>query len=240
MSGSKSSVPGAAAPSPEQADAPLSFTVHSQPQPGAMAGAANAQQRAGRLRMLLVVAVCAAPVLASYFTFYVLQPRGKAYGELITPTVDLPPSLSLQDLRGQPVPAESLKGQWLLTLVQDAHCDSACERLLFMQRQLREMMGKERDKIDKLWLVPDDQPLRPEVLAAVSAGVPVTVLRAPRAQIQAWLKPAEGHGLNEHLFLIDPMGRWMMRSPVQPDPSKVKKDLDRLIKANAGWDKPGR
>jgi len=78
------------------------------------------------------------------------------------------------------------------------------------------------------------------VLAAVSAGVPVTVLRAPRAQIQAWLKPTEGHGLNEHLFLIDPMGRWMMRSPVQPDPSKVKKDLDRLIKANAGWDKPGR
>jgi hypothetical protein len=36
------------------------------------------------------------------------------------------------------------------------------------------------------------------------------------------------------------MGRWMLRSPVSPEPSPLKKDLERLMRANAGWDKPGR
>lgn len=212
------------------------MTVHSLPDPQAM----QRQQRGGRWRMLVVVAVCAAPVIASYFSFYVLKLSGSAYGDLITPTVDMPADLSLRDLNGQAVAAESLKGQWLLTVVQDGACDATCEKLLFEQRQLREMLGKERDKLDKLWLVPDDTPLRPELQQAVTTGVPVTVLRAPRAQLEAWLKPVPGAQLRDHLFLIDPMGRWMLRSPAKPDPSKVKNDLNRLLKANAGWDKPGR
>lgn len=190
--------------------------------------------------MLLVVAVCAAPVIASYFSFYVLKLNGSAYGDLITPTVDLPATLTLRNLSGQPVSAESLKGQWLLTLVQDSACDAVCEKKLFTQRQLREMLGKERDKVDKLWLIPDGEALRPELQAALTQGVPVTVLRAPRVQLEAWLKPAAGQQLSDHFFLIDPMGRWMLRSPPDADPTKLKNDLNRLLKANAGWDKPGR
>lgn len=235
MSGSNSSVPASAARSERE---PLSMSVHSLPDPQAFGHLQRT--RAGRLNMLLVVLACAAPVVASYFTFYVIKPQGQAYSELITPTVDLPPALQLRDLAGQPVAAESLKGQWLLTLVQDSSCDAACEQRLFMQRQLREMLGKERDKVDKLLLIPDDAPLRPELQQALSAGVPVTVLRAPREQLAAWLKPAEGQVLQDHFYVIDPMGRWMMRSPVKPEPAKLKNDLSRLLKANAGWDKPGR
>ena len=190
--------------------------------------------------MLLVVAVCAAPVIASYFSFYVLKLSGSAYGDLITPPIDTPSGLSLRDLAGQPVAAASLKGQWLLTLVQDGTCDAACEKKLFAQRQLREMLGKEREKVDKLWLIPDDLPLRPDLQQAVTQGVPVTVLRAPRAQLEAWLKPAAGQRLSDHFFIIDPMGNWMLRSPVEPDPVKLKNDLVRLLKTNASWDRPGR
>ncbi|MEJ6007901.1 hypothetical protein WG899_20315 [Paucibacter sp. AS339] len=250
MSGSKQSAPVSAptaarevgfeagAPNGEPINDPVALTVHSLPDPRS---ASEAQRtRGGRLRMLLVMAACAAPVIASYFTFYVIQPRGQAYGDLILPTQDIPAQLSLKTLDGQTVTAESLKGQWLLTLVQDSACDADCEKLLFMQRQLREMLGKERDKVDKLWLVPDDQPLRPELQQAVTQGIPVTVLRAPRAELEAWLKPAAGGALRDHLYIIDPMGRWMLRSPVKPDPGKIKNDLNRLLKANAGWDKAGR
>ncbi|MBB4846186.1 cytochrome oxidase Cu insertion factor (SCO1/SenC/PrrC family) [Paucibacter oligotrophus] len=217
---------------------PLSLSVHSLPDPRAMAQ--QQRTRSGRLRMLLVLAACAAPVIASYFTFYIVKPEGKAYGDLIHPTVDLPPDLHLRDLQGRPVQAESLKGQWLLTLVQSADCDTACERQLFMQRQLREMLGKERDKVDKLLLLSDETALRPELLQALTTGIPVTILRAPRAELEAFLKPAQGQGLRDHFYVIDPMGRWMMRSPAAPDPGKLKNDLNRLLKANAGWDKPGR
>ncbi len=112
MSGSNSSVPGSAGSPPE----PVSFAVHSLPEPGATA------QRAGRLKMLFLLALCAAPVVASYFTFYVIKPSGSAYSELITPTVDLPADLPLTDLQGRAVPAESLKNQWLLTVVQPPAC----------------------------------------------------------------------------------------------------------------------
>lgn len=231
MSGSNSSDPVAA---PLQSD-PVALTVHSLPDPASMA-----KQRAGRWRMLMVVAVCAAPVIASYFSFYVLKLSGRAYGDLITPTVDMPPELMLRDESGKPVTTESLKGQWLLTVVQPGACGEACERKLFMQRQLREMLGKDRDKLDKVWLVPDDQPLSPQLRDAVTQTPAVTVLRAPRAELEAWLKPADGHALADHLFLVDPMGRWMWRAPADPDPAKVKNDLNKLLKAAAGWDKAGR
>lgn len=234
MSGSNSSVPA-----DKLANQGLNLTVHSLPDPRAMAG--QQRTKAGRLQMLLVVLACAAPVVASYFTFYVIKPQGNAYGELIHPAVELPAELQLQDLDGQAVPPASLKGQWLLTLVQEQACDADCDRRLFTQRQLREMLGKERDKVDKLLLLPDDAPApSPALREALGQGVGVTVLRLPRAQLQGWLKPAEGRGLQDHFYLIDPMGRWMLRAPAQPEPAKLKRDLDRLLRASASWDQPGR
>lgn len=232
MSGSNSSAPGAAANSPE----PLSFAVHSLPDPRAAA-----QQRAGRRKMLLVLALCAAPVIASYFTFYVIQPRGSAYGDLIVPTVEMPADLPLTDLQGQAVKPASLHGQWLLVAVQPSACSEACERQLYVQRQLREMLGKERARVDKLWLIPDDGTPRAELLAAVGQkGAEATVLRVPPDRLAAWLKPADGKGLSDHFYVVDPLGRWMERAPADPDPKKFKADLSKLLKASAGWDNDGR
>ncbi|XHS80259.1 SCO family protein [Burkholderiaceae bacterium UC74_6] len=209
---------------------PLELTVHSLPEPSLAF-----RKKRGRWQMLLVVAVCAAPVIASYFSFYVLRLTGKPNGELIEPPAELPAQLTLSDLQGKPVDAASLKGQWLLTLVQDGSCPKTCEELLFEQRQLREMLGKERDKVDKLWLIPDDAAPRPDLLAALMQGVPPTVLRAPRAQIEAWLHPVNGT-----FALIDPQGRFMLRTKPAAEPKAIKQDLDRLLKANAGWDRAGR
>ena len=236
MSGSNSSAPGAAS-APE----PLSLAVHSLPDPRTLA-----RQKQGRWRMLAVLAMCAAPVVASDFTFYVIKPQGSAYGELITPTVDLPADLPLRDLQGRPVAPSSLRGQWLLALVQPADCPTGCERALFVQRQLREMLGKERERVDKVWLIPEPEgadagPLRPELLAAISQpGLGVNVLRVPAERLAAWLKPAAGRQLSEHFFVIDPLGRWMLRAPADPEPRKLKGDLDKLLRASASWDQAGR
>jgi len=233
MSGSNSSAPGSAAPPPEA----LSFTVHSQPRPELEA---ERRTRTGRWQMLMVLAVCAAPVVASYFTYFVIRPQGRTnYSELILPTRSLP-DLPLTDLQGRAVSAASLKGQWLFVIVAGGACDAACEHNLFLQRQLRETLGREKDRIDKIWLVEDDAPVRPEVLKAIEAGTPATVLRAPRAAIAKWLEPASGEALEAHLYIVDPMGEWMMRAPVSPNPNKLKGDVDKLLRASASWDTPGR
>jgi hypothetical protein len=36
------------------------------------------------------------------------------------------------------------------------------------------------------------------------------------------------------------MGQWMMRAPPNPDPAKLKRDVEKLLRASASWDLPGR
>ena len=212
--------------------------MHSLPSVSLAAG--DARVRSGRWKMLMVLAVCAAPVVASYFTYFVVRPQGRTnYSTLIEPTRALPAALPLATLDGQPVPAATLKGQWLLVSVGGGACDAECDKRLFLQRQLREMMGKERERIDKVWLVTDGAPVPPALREAL-ASPPTTVLRTSREALAQWLQPEPGQALEASLYVVDPMGEWMMRTPVQPDPAKLKRDLEKLLRASAGWDRPGR
>jgi hypothetical protein len=234
MSGSSSSAPASVAAPPEA----LSFTVHALPVPELPEAR---RTRAGRLRMLLVLAICAAPVIASYVTYFVIRPAGHAsYSTLIEPVRPLPPQLPLADLQGRPVAPASLEGQWLLVVVAGGACDNRCERALYVQRQLREALGRDKDRLDKVWLVPDGVRLRPELQRAIDQGVAPRVLRVPREALEQWLQPGAGQALEAHLYVVDPMGRWMMRAPPEPDPMRLGRDLERLLRASASWDRPGR
>lgn len=212
-----------------------------QPQPS-LDPAVRRRVRAGRWRLALLLAACAAPVVASYFAYHVVRPEGRTnYGTLIQPSRSLGDALALRTPDGAPVAAASLRGQWLLVLVIDGACDAACEQRIYLQRQLREMVGRERDRIDRIWLLAGDAPPPPPAMrAAAEATGALTLLRADAAALARWLEPAAGRALSEHLYIVDPMGEWMMRAPADPDPQRVKRDLERLLRAAASWDRPGR
>lgn len=239
MSGSNSSAHGDGAP-PE----PLALSVHGLAVPD-LADPVQARRRrtiGGRIKMLLVLLICAAPVIASYLTFYVVRPQARSnYATLIQPSRSLP-RMALQDLDGKPVEASALRGQWLLLALGPARCVEGCERRLYLQRQLREMLGREKDRLDKLWLVTDGGEVPALLRASLQAGGPagVAILRADRSALAQWLQPDTGQALEDHLYLVDPMGEWMMRVPVEPDPARLKRDLERLLRASASWDRPGR
>ncbi len=240
MSGSNSSAPRIDAPHP--APEAVALTVHGLAAPDLANPdvAASQRTRVGRLKMLAVLAVCAAPVIASYLTYFVIRPEGRSnYGTLIQPTRTLP-ALPLRTLDGAPVSATALRGQWLLVVVGPAACPGECEKRLFMQRQLREMLGRERDRLDKVWFVTDEAPVPAALRAAVESAPAMQALRVDRAALAAWLAPASGQGLEDHLYVVDPLGEWMMRMPPNAEPSKVKRDLDKLMRGSAGWDKAGR
>jgi len=234
-------------PNATPTDEPLAMTVHSMATPD-LAEPAQAQERrtrSGRFKMLLVLLVCASPVIASYFTYFVIRPEGRTnYGELILPTRELPATLPLATLDGAAVAPATLRGQWLLVVVMPPVCDEACEKRLFMQRQLREMLGRDADRLDKVVFVADDAgtrpALKPELRAALEAAPTATILRAPREALAQWLAPAAGHALDEHLYVVDPLGQWMMRMPVAAEPQRVMRDLGKLMRASKGWDQAGR
>lgn len=219
------------------ADQPLGLTVHAMPMQG---GAAGAPVVSGRLKMLAILLVCVAPVVASYLTYYVIRPEGRRnFGQLIEPQKPLPDAATV-GLNGEPGNLRDLTGQWLLVSVSGGACNDACTRHLYLQRQLRESLGKDKDRVDWVWLINDEA----SVPDALRGGLQqARVLRVKPVDVARWLAPQPGHGLSEHLYLVDPMGEWMMRFPPgleNATAAKVKTDMERLLRASASWDRAGR
>ncbi|WP_051676157.1 hypothetical protein [Polaromonas glacialis] len=203
-------------------------------------GVRSADTRSGRWKMILVLLVCASPVVASYFMYYVVRPEGRRnFGELINPQRPLP-ALATRTLDGNAGTLTALKDQWLLLSVAGGACDTRCEQNLYFQRQLRESLGREKDRLDRVWLVDDDIPVRPALLPALAAA---TVLRVQPGDLAQWLAAEPGKRVQDHLYLVDPLGNLMMRFPADMDAeaaAKAKRDLDRLLRASSSWDKEGR
>jgi hypothetical protein len=221
-------------------DRPLGLTVHSLPEPAAVARADGQRTRSGRWLMLAVLLVCAAPIVASYFTYYVIRPQNaKSYGELIQPSRSLP---AVQGVRpdGSTVELTALKKQWLLISVGSGRCPDDCQERLYLQRQILTGLGRERDRVEWVWLIQDDAPVNPAIQPGLAEA---TVLRVGQTELAQWLQAQPGHSLEEHFYLVDPMGEWMMRFPAPIDRAhapRIKRDLERLLRAAAGWDQPGR
>lgn len=220
-------------------DEPLGLTVHAMPAIG-QSVARSADSRSGRWKMILVLLVCASPVVASYFAYYVVRPEGRRnFGDLIEPQRPLP-VIATQTLDGKAGELTALKNQWLLLSVAGGACGDRCEHNLYFQRQLRESLGREKERLDRVWLVNDEMPLREALLPALAAA---TVLRVAPNEVAQWLEPAPGKRLQDHLYLVDPLGNLMMRFPADMDAAaaaKAKRDLDRLLRASSSWDKEGR
>jgi hypothetical protein len=177
---------------------------------------------AARRKLLLIGAICVAPVAASY-AFYYLSPRGSFvnYGTLL-PTAPAP---LLEGTRGDGAPFRlaDLRGRWVLLVDARGRCDAPCERLLYAARQARTMQGREQERIVRVLLVPEGAlpgaallAEHPELVVAQAAGAAPAGLPGPAAAI----------------YVIDPLGNLVLRYDADPDIKGIAKDLARLLKAS--------
>jgi cytochrome oxidase Cu insertion factor (SCO1/SenC/PrrC family) len=191
----------------------------------------NNVRNKGRWKLFLVIAICAFPVVASYFTYYVIKPQGRTnYGTLIDPRLYPIPQLATTALDGKPFALEALKGKWIMLQVGPSACQEACQKKLFQMRQLRLMQGKDMDRIERVWLLTDDRPIETMLIRAYDG---MYMLRAHADAVKAWLPTEQDTTVNDHIYLIDPLGNLMMRFPKDADPNKIKKDLSKLLKASS-------
>ena len=219
---------------------PLGMTVYDLPLPAEVAQADAKRTSMGRFNMLLVLLACAAPVVASYITYYWVRPEARRnFGELIQPTRSIP-KIEVERLDGAKMTLTDLKGQWLLLSIAGAECDAACQQNLYLQRQILAGLGKERPRTDWVWLVSDKSAIPHTLLPALEEA---TVVRIDPKALAQWLQPEANKKLEDHLYMVDPMGEWMMRFPAQLNAEgalKAKRDMERLLRASASWDVPGR
>lgn len=185
--------------------------------------------RRQRLKLIAILLVCLSPVVASYLAYYVFPPQGRTnYGTLIEPQRPVP-ELALTTLDGEPYRFSSLLGQWVLLHVDSGACDAACARKLFELRQQRTMTGKNRDRLERVWLVTDGA-TPPAALLREHDGT--IVARVDRARLDALLPVEPGRRVEDYLWVVDPIGNLMMRFPADGDPDRVKKDIGRLLRAS--------
>jgi hypothetical protein len=169
----------------------------------------------GRLKLALLGAFFVLPVAASWliWSFDLVPGVTGNYGVLLPP-------------KQIPLPADALlKGKWILVQLDGGACSAACERKLYFMRQVRRAQGKEMQRVARLWFVTDAVQPRAQVLAAIEGTV--VALAAGRVDFPADSSPAD------HLYLVDPLGNLMMRFPRDPDPARVIKDIQRLLRASS-------
>lgn len=184
----------------------------------------------GRLKLFAVLAVCASPLIASYFSYYVVKPEGRTnYGALIDPREYPIPALGAAALDGAPRELDSFKGKWIMLQVAGGDCDDACQKRLHDMRQLRMAQGKDKDRIERVWLITDRQPLETMLIREYDG---THMLRVNADAVARWLPAEQGTTPQDHLYMIDPLGNLMMRFPKNADPNKIKKDLAKLLKAS--------
>lgn len=180
---------------------------------------------AGRLKMLLILAACAAPVIASYVSFYFFKPAGRInHGALIEPVQPLSDA-ALAHLDGRPFRFSEFRGKWLLLTLDGGACAGNCPDKLLKMRQLRTMQGKERDRLERAWLITDANQLQTQTIREYDGMKMLRALDSPLArEFPAVAERAD------HIYLLDPLGNLIMRYPKNADPKKMHKDLGRLLK----------
>jgi hypothetical protein len=170
----------------------------------------------GRVKLVLLGLFFAAPFALAWLAYWLDWAPGATsnYGELVTPP---------RPLAG--APWEDLRGKWVLVTIDAGSCDAYCERKLYFMRQLRRAQGKDQARVARLWLLTDGARPGAALLEAIE-GTHVAPAQALAASF-----PAAG-AVRDHIYLVDPLGNLMMRYPRDPDPSRMLKDLQRLLKVS--------
>jgi len=181
--------------------------------------------RRGQRTLFLIFLVCVIPLATSSAVYYLWPPESRMnYGTLIDPRPL--PEMPLLRADGSPFTLAQLKGRWVLLHIDAGACAEPCRRKLHHMRQVRMTQGREIGRIERVWLVRDDG-VPDAGLLREYAGTHVA--RAGAGLLSAF--PVERDAA-DHIYLIDPLGNLMLRFPSDADPSRMKKDLERLLKVS--------
>ncbi len=176
----------------------------------------------GRVTLILVALAFFGPMALAMWMYFSGQEvkLGASNGTLLEPIVNI------NDTVPQPEALQSEEPLWVLAYVNEADCDEACVQTLYIQRQSRKMLGREMDRLGRVFLHGDSLPdtlfiesehddLWTGQDAALSS---LLVSKLPEGE------PAGGY------FLIDPIGNIVLYFRPDMDPKDMVSDIKKLFK----------
>ena len=183
----------------------------------------------GRRNFLLLAAMFLVPVFVVFAMYYggLWSPSGSsAKGELVHPARPLTFS-GLRQSDGAAAGIELFQGKWSLIYIGDGACDSECRTALTYGRQTRIAVGKDMDRVQRVFLTTGNCCDR-GYLDAEQPGL--VTLDASAEDSRALLEQFPGDR-RVSLYIVDPLGNLMMRHDATQVINKdLLSDLKKLLK----------
>ncbi len=184
-------------------------------------GPPDAHRRNRNALLLIALMIFGSFIVAGTLRFSGWRPavtRNK--GELLQPPGDLR-RLHPQRGEGGEYAWNPIERHWRILVAPPSGCGTRCEQLASDLDKVRQLTGREADRVEVLWL----------------GGLPAGVAsdghqRALQdsAALRAALPRAEDPAGGPVTYIVDPNGFAILRYPPGHDPADLRSDLSRLLK----------
>ncbi|HKQ30956.1 MAG TPA: SCO family protein, partial [Burkholderiales bacterium] len=146
------------------------------------------------------------------------------------PLVDV----ELKSLDGAAARLVSSPPRWSLVYIGSSECTSACERALYVMRQVIAGQGREAHRMRPVMVLTDARSLDMlrYRLKEYPTVVPLTGSEAAIARLAREFGVSTGvaQAGAHRLYVVDPLGNFIMSYPPEADPSGINKDMKRLLR----------
>jgi hypothetical protein len=183
---------------------------------------AKSLSKGGRLQISIIAAVFFGPLIIATWMYMSgqLQPTGRTnHGELLLP------ALSLADALGNPEILTVSGASWRLIYANETICDDACLEALHRLRQIRLMLGKDMDRVGRIFLHGDSPPDK----VFLEEQHPGLKTIADRALGELLEKRRPKEVLPGGIYLVDPLDNLIMYFSPEVSPGDMADDLKHLL-----------
>lgn len=182
-----------------------------------------------RRKAIVTIALVGAVFLLPMVAAYLWRPSGDTvnYGTLIRPPRPLE-SFEMSDLQGNTAGIDAFRGKWSLLYVGSGPCLEQCRHNLYKIERVRLAQGKNMHRVRSLYLAPATIEGR-AVADSLVEYRSVQGYRISRTELAAM---APQYDIDTGIYIVDPLGNLMMFYSADADPTGIKKDLERLLKAS--------
>ena len=176
------------------------------------------------------------PYIAALYFYYFADlskmTKRTNYGTLISPVRQVN-DIPLKKLDNSDFKLSELRGAWVMVSIGQSSCQKSCQDNLYKMRQIRKAVGEDRSRINRVFMLTDKSNIQSfnELLTHYSKMEVIIPTGDNYKQL------ISGFSINDEsaedgIFIIDPLGNYMMAYPKDADAEEILKDVRRLLKVS--------
>ena len=183
-----------------------------------------------RRQFYLLIAVFFGPMFVAMFLYFGADyrpPDRTNYGQLKEPAQPLPDTLGLQAQDGSTIARDALIDNWTMLQWLPADCGDDCQQALYLTRQVWLSLDRRRTRVQRIGIMPPGSAAALQVKAD-TADPNLQLVEGSGQQLASFFGIEQPEAMR--VYVIDPIGNWVMSYPPGWEPAGMLKDIKKLLK----------